>query len=222
MCSRYSLKKADAIKAFAEELAGEGIDPAAQVPRYNVALSDAMPVILRQEGRHRLKMLSFGFLSSSREPGKRPGLLANGRIETLQEKTLFRTSVAIRRCLVPADGFYEWERQGTARLPHYFYLREPVPFYFAGLWQPDESGAPAAFAIVTTRANELVQSVHERMPVILGPNSSRAWLGETPLSAPRLAQFSRPLPATRMTGHRVDARMNNVRYQAADCPAPLS
>jgi putative SOS response-associated peptidase YedK len=122
---------------------------------------------------------------------------------------------------VPANGFYEWEKHGTTRLPHYFTLRDIPAFFFAGLWEPETATTPATFAIVTTAPNALLGAIHDRMPVILGPNSGPAWLGDEPLPPARLAQLCRPFAADRMTGHRVDPRVNNVRYEAPDCIAPV-
>lgn len=220
MCCRYTLQTLPALTAFANEI--DAAIPADWNPRFNAAPTDRMPVILQRGERARAQLLPFGFPAAGRAGNKRPQLLANARIETLLDKPSFREATHSRRCLIPADGFYEWETQGSVRLPHYFHLRDAQPFYFAGLWQqadaPDE---PLGFVIVTTTANTLLQPIHDRMPVILGPNSSRTWLGHAPLAPGMLARFARPLPVERMASHRVTPRLNNVRYQAPDCPAPL-
>ena len=96
-----------------------------------------------------------------------------------------------------------------------------APFFFAGIWEPEREGTPAAFCIVTTTPNYLLAVIHDRMPVILGPNSGPAWLGDEALAPGRLAQLCRPLPADKMTGHRVDPRVNHARYEAPDCVAPV-
>jgi putative SOS response-associated peptidase YedK len=147
--------------------------------------------------------------------------LGNARAETLLAKPSFRAATLTRRCLVPADGFYEWEKQGAARLPHYFTLQSGEPFFFAGLWEPASELGPAAFALVTTTPNELLRPIHDRMPVMLGPNSGPAWLGDRPLVPSLLTRLCRPLPAALMTSHRVDPKMNNSRYEAPDCVAPF-
>lgn len=221
MCYRYTLTDLIAVRAMFEA-AGLPADlvPTEFSPRYNVALTNLMPVILH-DGQVRLSVLSFGFTLPARPPDKKPLLLANARAETLLDKPAFRDATQHRRCLVPADGFYEWEKAGPARLPHYFTLNSRQPFFFAGLWEPETDTAPGGFALVTTTPNALLQPIHDRMPVILGPNSGPAWLGADPLAPARLAQLCRPLPADIMTGHRVSPRMNNVRYEAADCVASL-
>ena len=221
MCCRYSLTDLKAaVAAFYDQLA-EAAD-ADWSPRYNVALTQRMPVITRRAGRPKLETMRFGLVSPARTPAERPILLPNARAETLAHKPAFREATRFRRCLVPADGFYEWEKQGDTRLPHYFTLADRRPFFFAGLWEPAHDDEPGAFCIVTTAPNPLLARIHDRMPVMLGPNSGPAWLGDEPLPDARVAQLCRPLPAEMMSGHRVDPRMNNVRYEAADAMAPVA
>lgn len=219
MCCRYSLKKLAEIAAFYEQLA-EGLQDD-WTPHYNAAPSRRMPVIVRRRGRNELDALHFGLVPPPRASGQKPALLPNARAETLLDRPAFREAAQHRRCLVPADGFYEWEKHGGQRLPHYFQLKDRRTFFFAGLWQPTRNGAPPAFCIVTTAANPVLAPIHDRMPVILGPNSGPAWLGDEPLPPARLAQFCRPLRADLMTSHRVDPRVNNARYEAPDCAEPV-
>jgi putative SOS response-associated peptidase YedK len=219
MCYRYSLTTLAAIAAFHEQLAE--LAGADWTPRYNVALTQRMPVITRRKTKTTLETMHFGFTLPARTAAERPMLVANARAATVLAKPAFRDAAEHRRCLVPADGFYEWEKQGDARLPHYFTLKDRRPFFFAGLWAPETAQTPAAFCIVTTTPNPLLAAIHDRMPVMLGPNSGPAWLGDEPLDPARLAQLCRPLPADQMTGQRVDSRMNNVRYEAPDCVAAV-
>ena len=215
MCLRYSLKHL-AIAAFYEALAEAAEAFGDWSPHYNVALTSRMPVIV-QHAKPKLEAMNFGFVRPARTPAGCPLTLGNARAETLLAKPSFRDAAQHRRCLVPADGFYEWEKAGPTRLPHYFALKDGQPFFFAGLWEPAHGDTPAAFCIVTTTPNALLQSIHDRMPVILGPNSGPAWLGDQPLDPAQLTRLCRPLPAGRMTGHRVDPRVNNARYEAPDC-----
>ncbi len=218
MCLRYSLSALVIAEFHAQMAEAAGLD---WQPRYNVALTRRMPVITRRKARTTLDSMQFGLVPPARTPAERPVILGNARSETLLAKPAFRDAAHHRRCLVPADGFYEWEKQGRERLPHYFTLRERRPFYFAGLWEPARDDTPAAFCIVTTTPNSLLAAIHDRMPVILGPNSGPAWLGDEPLEPARLAQLCRPLPADLMNGHRVDSRVNSVRYEAPDCIVPV-
>ena len=184
-------------------------------------MTQLMPVVTKRGGRPQLDRLRFGVLAPARIPGERPLLLANARAETLTTKPAFREAARTRRCLVPADGFYEWEKAGTTRLPHYFTLMERRPFFFGGIYEPARGHEPGSFCIVTTSPNPLLAAIHDRMPVLLGPNSGPAWLGDEPLPDARLAQLCRPLPADLMTSHRVDQRMNSVRYESANAMAPV-
>ena len=220
MCLRYSLRKL-ALAAFQEALTDRAVIIEAEwTPRYNAALTTRMPVITQQAAPS-LELMSFGLIVPARAPAERPLILGNARAETLLAKPSFRSAALTRRCLVPADGFYEWEKQGATRLPHYFTLKSGEPFFFAGLWEPASELGPAAFCLVTTTPNELLRPIHDRMPVMLGPNSGPIWLGDQPLGPALLTRLCRPLPAARLTGHRVDPKMNNSRYEAPDCVAAL-
>jgi putative SOS response-associated peptidase YedK len=221
MCTRYALSDLKAITTLVEAANLDVyVDLIGSEPRFNVALTQRVPVITKRS-KVKLETLSFGQLLPARATAKKPLLLANARAETLLTKHSFRDAAQHRRCLVPATGFYEWERLSTTRLPHYFTLPAGPAFFFAGLWEPETAINPAAFAIVTTSPNTLLGAIHDRMPVILGPNSGAAWLGDDPLPPARLAQLCRPFSAEKMAGHRVDPRVNNVRYEAPDCIAPV-
>lgn len=221
MCTRYTLTDLKAaVTIFYEQLA-EALADSAWNPRYNIALTQRVPAVIRRRGRTELASLAFGLTPPARSPGEKALLLPNARADSLLAKPAFREAAARRRCLVPADGFYEWEKQGRARRPHYFTLKNRHPFFFAGIWEPAADGTPGALGIVTTEPNPLLAAIHDRMPVLLGPNSGPAWLGEEPLPPARLAQLCRPLRADLMTGHRVDSRVNSVRHDAPDCTAPV-
>ena len=139
-------------------------------PRYNIAPSQDVPVILRNEDRNELKPMSWGLVPSrtlDRSIGQR---MINARGETLLEKISFKQLVARRRCLVPADGFYAWRREGKRKVPMWVHLKKREPFAFAGLWDywRDPAGDKElySFTIITTRANALLRPIHDRMPVI--------------------------------------------------------
>ena len=221
MCTRYAVTDpktfAELVASFLAELADELTGLPA---RPNAAPGQKLPVIRRRGGRAELAHLHFGLRQAPRPPATSTGLLVNARAETLLTKPTFRDAARFRRCLIPANGFYEWERLGAARQPHFFHRRDGGPLFLAGLWQPDNVEAPAAFAIVTTEANAVLRPIHDRMPVLLGPNSGPAWLGEEPLDPLQLDRLCRPQRDDLLTSHRVHPRLNNARYEAADCTAP--
>lgn len=136
---------------------------------------------------------------------------------------MFRDAFAHRRCLVPANGFYEWARKGTARTPYYFTLKSGRLFAFAGIWDVAESegGTAATFAILTTTANELVSTVHDRMPVVLGEPDEELWLADdAPPEA--VAALIAPLNPSLMTMYRVSSQMNSPRFDSPSAIEPLT
>ena len=171
MCYRFRLVKLEPFVEYCDDPGG--IDVRNWSPHYNVALTTPMPVIITR-GHATLTVMNFRFTLPARAPGERPLLLGNARSETMLEKSVFRDAVKSRRCLVPADGFYEWDKLGARRQPHFFQLRGSRPFCFAGLWQPAHENSAAGFVIVTTAPNNLLRSIHDRMPVILDGEHARA------------------------------------------------
>lgn len=218
MCTRYTFFQLEALRKL---LAAHGVTSVEDLPaRYNVALSTRMPVVTRASGEVRLEALAFGATLPPRAPGERPVLVANARAETIRSRPAFRDAVRHRRCLVPADGFFEWRREGRARLPILFRRRDAAPFFFAGLWRPADTLTPPSFVIVTTSPNALVAPVHDRMPVLLDDAGSREWLGDTPLTPERIESLCAPFPAGAMSSQPVNPRMNNARHESPDCIAP--
>ena len=150
--------------------------------------------------------------------------LANARGETVAEKPAFRSAFRRMRCLIPADGFYEWEATPSGKQPWFIRLKSRELLAFAGLWEhwktPD--GTPLETAtIITTDANELVRPVHDRMPVILQPDDWAAWL-DAQTKAEDLKALLKPLPEDLMVRYRVSKRMSNARNEGEECMAPWS
>jgi putative SOS response-associated peptidase YedK len=221
MCTRYSLHNLEALERVLKKF---GLKMPTELRAiYNATLTTRMPAITKRQGTVAVEPLAFGTLVPPKEPGQKPLLLANARAETLLARGAFKDAALHRRCLVPADGFYEWEKAGKARLPHYFQRRDGEPFFFAGLWRAETAISPPAFVIVTTTPNELLAPIHDRMPVILGDDArTDEWLGDAPLPAGRLDALCTPFAADAMRSHRVDPRMNSARHEAPDCIAPFT
>ncbi len=222
MCGRFALKAppAEIMREF-------GVDAVPEMaPRYNIAPTQDILVIRHPwrepEARLEAAPVKWGLLPSWAKDVSMAAKLANARGETVAEKPAFRSAFRRMRCLVPADGFYEWEATPLGKQPWFLRLKSQAPLAFAGLWEhwqgPD--GAPLETAtIITTDANELVRPVHDRMPVILQPDDWAAWLGvRTP--AADLKALLKPLPADLMERYRVSRRMSNARNEGADCMAP--
>jgi putative SOS response-associated peptidase YedK len=140
----------------------------------------------------------------------------NAKGETVATAPAFRDAFKLRRCLVPADGFYEWQKtDGKTKQPYRFTMADGAPFAFAGLWErwkePASGETVRSFIIITTTPNTLCAPVHNRMPVILDPEDYPAWLGETPATGDALRALLRPFPAERMAAHTIGPAIGNVR-----------
>ncbi len=149
----------------------------------------------------------------------------NARSESAANKPAFRDAFHKRRCLIPADGFFEWQKRGTRKQPYYFQHRDGRPFAFAGLWerwQGTEGETVETCAILTTKANETVRPVHERMPVILPPEDFGHWLDPAVQKPEAVQALLRPYPAGEMESYPVSAFVNNARNEGPRCvePAP--
>ena len=200
-------------------------------PRYNLAPSQAAAVVREDDGERRLALLRWGLIPSWADDPRIGHRLINARAETVAKTPAFRAAYRRRRCLVPADGFYEWLRRGDAREPWLFFPRDQGLMAFAGLWErwtvPDGArltgslaeylpgDAVETFTILTTRPNATVRLIHRRMPVILPPEAFDAWLscGEVALS---------PAPDDLLAAHAVSPHVNSPRNDDPECVAPLA
>lgn len=220
MCTRYTLHKpADALRAVAGSL-GVSLEFAEPfLPRFNMAPSIVAPVILAEEGAPRLRALRWGLLppADRGRPGQR--MLPNARAESMTKLPAFRAAAAERRCLVPANGFYEFKDLGRRKEPHLFTLPDEAPFAFAGLWEPPEGEMPGTFCILTTEPNAAMAPIHNRMPVVLTGGALGRWLGECPLAAEALEELIRPPPPDFLVSRRVNSYVNNSRHEGPECLA---
>lgn len=216
MCSRYllirgreSLARSLGLKKFPE---GK--------PRYNVAPTQRMPVVRRDEaGERTVAELRWGLIPGwSRGPAQQASVLTNARAETVADKPAFREAFQRRRCLVPADGFYEWRKRGDRRWPFLFARADGEPAVFAGLWErwcADGAEPLESFTIVTTAPNALVGELHDRMPVLLPAEAQEAWLAPRTKPA-ELAALLVAFPAEAMARRAVHPRVNVSSYDAPD------
>jgi putative SOS response-associated peptidase YedK len=224
MCGRYTLTKSPSDLQDVFDLKGPSLN---LPPRYNLAPSQDAPVVRRdaEEGEGRaLAMLRWGLVPSwSKEP-KSGYSMINARAETVAEKPAFRRLLKSHRCLVPADGFYEWRPVGKRKQPYRIAMKDGAPFAFAGLWdrwRGAEGETIESFTIIVTEANALVRPIHDRMPVILDPGDYALWLGEGEAAVEPALALLKPHPAELMTAYPVDPRVNNPRNDDAELLAPL-
>jgi putative SOS response-associated peptidase YedK len=218
MCGRYRLVRKKEILAEVFD-AGDDVDWA---PRYNVAPGQDVPVIRQHtsEPRRSLSLMRWGLIPSWAKDPKLGYKLINARAETVSDKPAFREALQSRRCLIPADGFYEWAKEEKAKSPYCFTLVDDSVFAFAGLWDrwTDRNGeALPTCSIITTSANALIAGVHDRMPVILEPENYDLWLDPGFRKTEPLLDLLQPYRAGSMHSWRVSPRVNSVENDDAEC-----
>ena len=195
-----------------------------QLPiRYNIAPDQNranVPVVRLADGKRQLALLRWGLIPSwSKEPKTKFSTIV-ARAETIATKPTFRTAYQRRRCLVLADGYYEWRAEGKIKQPYLYEVDGGGPFAMAGVWEAWRSGEGPPLetcAIITTAANTLAQEVNDRMPVILEAGDYAAWLDP---AADDLAYLLAPFPAERMAARAVSTYVNNARNEGPECLTP--
>jgi putative SOS response-associated peptidase YedK len=195
---------------------------------FNVAPTQRAPIVREVDGQRRLDLLRWGLVPFWADDAKIGNSLINARADTAATKPAFRAAFKSRRCLVPASGFYEWQKldDGKRKQPHYVQRADENPMFFAGLWerwdkQGEAAGGPVeTYTILTTDPNELMARIHNRMPVILDPADFGAWLAQE-IPAEKLAGLLRPYPAELLMSHPVSTLVNNPRTNQPECVAPL-
>ncbi|MBA3530657.1 MAG: SOS response-associated peptidase [Ardenticatenales bacterium] len=223
MCGRFTLKVDPNTVYEALEL---GEMPAKLEPRYNIAPSQPVAVVTDPALR-KVEMFRWGLIPSWAKDPSIANKLINARAETVTEKPSFRTAFAKRRCLVIADGFYEWQKRSKAQggsQPYYFQLDSHDPFAFAGLWElwrDPEGEVVHSCTLITCAANDLVAPVHARMPVILGEESLWQWL-EPDASEDTLHTLLQPYPAERMAAYPVSDLVNSPYNDSPECVEPVA
>ncbi|MEH2265606.1 SOS response-associated peptidase [Nostoc sp.] len=223
MCGRFTLNQS--AEALAQVFR---VDPVLDLAAdFNIAPTRMVATVLRnpESEKREFKQLYWGLIPSWAKDAGMGAKLINARAETVAEKPAFRSAFKHRRCLVLADGFYEWQRQQGKKQPFYFRLQDRQPFAFAGLWERWRSPANEeviSCTILTTAANELLQPIHERMPVILEPQDYDLWLDSQVQTPQTLQELLRPYPAPAMTAYPVSTLVNNSRHHSPECIIPLS
>ena len=207
MCSRYSLALSpEEVRAYF------GYDDTPNFPaRYNIAPTQPVAVVcLDRDGARRFRLMRWGLLPYFVKDPKRFPTLINARAEDALSKASFRNAMRRRRCLVPADGFYEWTGSKRARRPFLLRPRKGGLFAFAGIWE-SWRGEIDTVAILTCPANTLVEKLHDRMPVVLAEEHFGAWLDAEGTSAEDAAELLRPAPDDLLEAIEVDPKINDSR-----------
>jgi putative SOS response-associated peptidase YedK len=220
MCGRYTL--ATPVERLAEEFGLEEA-PGGLPPNYNVAPTQEVAAVLAEGGRRRLEVLRWGLVPPWADDPGIGSRMINARSETAPEKPSFRRAFRERRCLIPADGFYEWRRLNGGKQPYYIRVHDGRPFAFAGIWESWEREGPGirSCAILTTSANALVGEIHDRMPVILPASSYEAWL-DPEAEREELAALLAPYPDDEMETYPVSRLVNSPQNNDPRCIEPAA
>jgi len=202
MCGRYMITSS--FQAMADLFDATPTDLGPEAPRPNVSPTERIPAVVATPDGRALVAMRWGFLPHWYRTATDRPLLINARAETVAEKPAFRTAVRERRCLIPADGFYEWQGEKGAKVPHVIRPRTGGLIAFAGVWRDwrGEGGVIPTCAIITCPANATLAPIHDRMPVVIGPGDFGLWLGQDGPGAARLMQ---PAPDALLEATPADA-----------------
>jgi len=219
MCGRFTITNPDpALLASTFDLTASVDAPVSGLSaHYNVAPTQTVAAVVRdQQGFNRLARFKWGLVPSWSKDTSGASKMINARAETLADKPSFRSALSKRRCLIIADGFYEWQAQSDGtKTPMYITVGKHLPFGMAGLWElwTDRASGEtiATCTIITTSPNTLMAPIHNRMPVIIPPDTYREWLDPTQTDGHQAARLLLPFPADQMAVYPVSRRVNNVR-----------
>ena len=222
MCGRFTLLTPG------ESLAGQFELPAVPplAPRYNIAPTQPVAAVrVNDAGKKELTHLHWGLIPAWAKDLGMGARMINARSETVTEKPAFRAAFKYRRCLIPADGFYEWQKLNGKKQPMYIMAQDGGVLAIAGIWErwmsPDGSEIESC-SLLTTSPNELLQPIHDRMPVIIAPADYDAWLDPKVQQAEMLQPLLRPYPAALMTAYPVSLLVNSPFNDTPDCIRPVS
>ena len=219
MCGRFALKNPQVLAA-AFDLADMPELPS----RYNIAPTQDIAIIrATADGRH-LSLAHWGLIPAwAKEAGSGYSTI-NARAETVDTKPSFRTPFKRRRCIIPADGFYEWHEEGGIKIPHHIGRPDGSPFALAGLWDVWEGpqGEVTSCTIIVTNANRFMKPLHDRMPVILAPQDYRRWLDPDNHDTASLKQLLAPAPEDWLAEWPVSRVLNNPQHEGPQCAEPAA
>ncbi|MCE5317715.1 MAG: SOS response-associated peptidase [Parachlamydia sp.] len=219
MCGRFSLAVETHVISERFEVPSDTFD---WHPRYNIAPTQPCPIITSTENVRTLSLMRWGLIPHWSKDNKFQ--MVNARAETAKSKPSYRDSFRKKRCLVPADGFFEWKKGATGKVPYRATLTSGEPFAFAGLWDSwkDEKGNEIrSFTILTTDSNSLIEPLHDRMPVILKKEDEATWLDTSITELQKLDPLLKPYPATEMKLYEVSPVVNTWKNDTPECITTL-
>ena len=222
MCGRFALYSSlDEIK---EVFGIQQVDFQPEAS-YNIAPSQAVAVVVRHNGHNHLQRMIWGLVPSWAKDASSGARLINARAETLHQKPSFRRPLLSQRCLIVADGFFEWQKREEGRRPMFIHMKSRRPFGMAGLydiWQPPEGERLISCTIITTQANDVVRPIHDRMPAIIPASHYSQWLDPSPQPVPHLLGLLKPYPAQEMSAYAVSRLGNSPHHNVPDCVRPAA
>jgi putative SOS response-associated peptidase YedK len=223
MCGRYRLSRR---KQIIEEHFDTSPWDADWEPRYNIAPTQPVPVVPQHPKEHvrQLSLIRWGLIPHWAKDASGAASTINARSETAATKPAFRDPIKFRRCLIPADGFYEWSRKGASKQPFCFEVNKGELFAFAGLWDgwKDPSGKwVKTCSILTTTPNAVTSTVHDRMPVILDPDNYDLWLDPGMQDVAVISELLKPYDASQVRCYPVSTRINRVSNDDEECSKPV-
>jgi putative SOS response-associated peptidase YedK len=226
MCGRYTQRHGASALINRFSIQRLLFDPK---PRYNLAPTQDVPVILTDAGQRVLKTMRWGLVPHWADDPSIGNRMINARAETLAEKPAFRDALRHRRCIIPADGFYEWSKRGKTRTPHHIHRPDGQPMALAGLWDRWTSKTTGevieSVTIITVACNDLIRPLHDRIPAILPPppegaQAESTWLDPTITDPAALLPLLSPCESADLVIDEVSRRVNTASYDAPDCLTP--
>jgi len=225
MCGRYAFYNPEELSLRLANITLDADFSGEFKPTWNAAPSQTLPVIVEDDGQVSVRGMTWGLVPKWTRPGERPRVAPiNARAETLTEKPMFRSLVKYRRCLVPANGFYEWKRAPDGKQPYYVTPTGRQLMLFAGLFDEAKAvgGEPLeSFSIITTNANSVMSHLHDRMPVILDGEDLEAWLDRDLTEFEPLEGLLQPVPDSAVAIRPVSREVNNTRHDGPELIEPL-
>lgn len=225
MCGRYTLRRVSLVSNGFDADPEPAIEESSEYPLFNIAPSQKAPVIrINAKGRRAVGYVRWGLIPSWTR-GKPKTQPINARSESAVTSPMFRQAMERRRCLVPADGFYEWKGAKPPKQPYFIHRKDEGLFAMAGIWErwkPENSSEPIdTFAILTTEPNELMRSIHNRMPVILAEKDFDQWLDRnTPIE--KVKELLAPCPSDPLLATPVQSTVNSPRNTGPECIEPIN
>jgi len=220
MCGRFSLHTPESRVREAFNL--EQIEPLGLNPRFNIAPSQDIPIVRDTDTGPEMTLARWGLVPSWSKESKSKYSTINARIESVADKPTYRTPFKRRRCLIPADGFYEWQQVTGSKVPHHICMKDGKVFAFAGLWDHWEGEGKTldSCTIIVMPSNEVMRPIHERMPAIIAPAHYELWLDSRITDKQEIMQYLTSAPSSQLTAYPVSTWVNSPKNNDERCIQP--